>query len=113
MNLINFVRCSREPCFYYLTQNGLTVIVIVYVDDILVSGNDHTLVKKCCEKLEEKFVVRCLGYPSTFLVIQISKPSSGKFVLSQSKKIKSMLEELGVKASKSSCLSPIIPLANH
>jgi hypothetical protein len=109
---IGYIRSSREPCIFYKNQNGSISIIVVYVDDILMTGNNSTLIQELCKLLEEAFTVRCLGYPSTFLGIQITKTESGIMVLSQSKKIREMLEELGIETCKL-VSTPIPPLASQ
>jgi hypothetical protein len=62
--------------------------------------------------MEKRFIVCNLGYPTVYLGIQITKTDCGKMILSQSKKIKTLVDELGIKASNL-CMSPIPPLASH
>ena len=37
---LNFVRCEEEPCVYKRTSGSVVLFLVLYVDDILLIGND-------------------------------------------------------------------------
>lgn len=107
-----FVRSAREPCLYSKVENGLITIVLLYVDDILITGSDSIGVNTICKQLENKFDIKYLGFPKKFLGLEIEKLSDGSLFLHQATYITNMLKEFNM--SDSNCKpTPMIPIANH
>ena len=65
---------------------AITLIVLVYVDDILVTGSSSTQISSLIAKLDSVFALRDLGQLSFFLSIKISY-NEGSMTLSQTKYI--------------------------
>jgi hypothetical protein len=84
----------------------------VYVDDVLITGSDYEGILNTCEQIKMHFEIRELGYPTTFVGIQIEKDDLGNLFLHQSKYIESMLQQFGVQATNS-VSTPLPPLASH
>lgn len=64
---IGFERCKLDECIYLLSN----VHILVYVDDILIIGQDEKMVKEVTEKLKCSFQCRDLGIASSFLGLEI------------------------------------------
>lgn len=47
--------------FYKHTKEGKVVILIVYIDDIIITGDDHVEILKLKEKLAAEFEIKDLG----------------------------------------------------
>ena len=56
---MGFVPSTADPCLYML--NGGEVILLVYVDDILLTGATEELVTTIIEQMEERFETVDLG----------------------------------------------------
>jgi len=110
---VGFIRNLREPCVYHKNgENGSIILLLVYVDDILVTGNNDSKIQEFIQLLKAKFDIRDLGFPETFLGIEITKTKSGLF-LSQSKYIKSLSEFINTSTSPySEVITPIPPLVS-
>lgn len=52
--------------FFYHMQDNL-ILILVYVDDILITGANSTLMQKLLTKLNEKFSLKTLGSVNYFL----------------------------------------------
>lgn len=115
---MEFQRSNTDPCLYIKNTNGSNVI-IVYVDDLLVSSIDPGT-QDVKRMLKRKFKMKDLGNINKILEINIGRNGeTGKMKLHQENYIKSLLEkfeminsnpvrtplEAGVKPSKS--LEPI------
>jgi Reverse transcriptase (RNA-dependent DNA polymerase) len=61
-------------------NNGITIIVLVYVDDIIITGNDVTEIKKVKARLRKKFDIKNLGLLKYFLGIEIAHSPKGIFI---------------------------------
>ncbi|KAL1203338.1 Retrovirus-related Pol polyprotein from transposon TNT 1-94 [Cardamine amara subsp. amara] len=101
--LENGFRRSEADHTLFTTQgeNGI-VAVLVYVDDIIVTGDDVEGIKRTKGLLKASFDIKDLGELKYFLGIEVCKFENGLF-LSQRKYTLDLLEEtgkLGVKPAK-------------
>ena len=55
-----------EPCVYKQIKDGVVVFLVLYVDDILLIGNDVTSLSKVKNWLAEQFQMKDLERPSMF-----------------------------------------------
>ena len=62
-----------EPCLFY--QQDL--LLVVYVDDILITGKNENVISKTKQLLQQKFVMKHLGHPSVFLGMTIKETPNG------------------------------------
>jgi len=83
------------------------VILLLYVDDILLTGSYSSLLTSIIDALTQEFDMKDLGPLTYFLGLQVSYSSSGLFV-SQSKYIKELLDRVDLQNSKS-CATPCLP----
>ena len=68
--------------FFKRNQDKLTVLII-YVDDMIITGNDHEEIKLLETKLSKEFEMKDLGGLKYFLGIEVARSNKGIF-LSQS-----------------------------
>ena len=76
-----------------------TIMVMVYIDDILVNSSSSTLVVELISYLPNSFVICCFGEISYFLGIQVHRNGAGMY-LNQSKGIKDLLLCTNLQDSK-------------
>lgn len=81
------------------------IILLVHVDDILVTGNAPTLIQQFVTKLNSVFLLKDLGALHYFFGIQVTLTDNGLF-LTQQKYITSFID----KASFSSCKATSTPM---
>ena len=67
------------------------VYILLYVDDIIIAGNNKSLINQIKKKLRNKFRMKDLGKLQSFLGIDIEK-SDTKLRLNQSNYSKKLLE---------------------
>ncbi|KAL8158179.1 hypothetical protein AgCh_002750 [Apium graveolens] len=79
------------------TQNAdnSLAIILVYVDDILITGNSETTIKALNTVLCKKFHMKDMGSASYFLRLEITRNEAGIFV-SRNKYTEDMLKEFGM-----------------
>ncbi|XP_049360668.1 uncharacterized mitochondrial protein AtMg00810-like [Solanum verrucosum] len=75
------------------------VIVLVYVDDLLITGSNITLIEKAKQILNHKFKMKDLGELKYFLGIEIMKSTRG-VLLNQRKYVLELSSEMGLSGSK-------------
>ena len=85
--------------FYHHNSSGQCIYLVVYVDDIVVTGSDQDGIQKLKQHLFTHFQTKDLGKLKYFLGIEIVQSSSG-VVLSQQKYALHILEETGMLDGK-------------
>ena len=81
--------------FYHRNSSGQCIYLVVYVDDIFITGSDQDGIQKLKQHLFTHFQTKDLGKLKYFLGIEIAQSSSG-VVLSQRKYALDILEETGM-----------------
>jgi len=92
--------------FYRQSAVGI-ILLVVYVDDIVITGSDYAGISSLKLFLHSMFHTKDLGQLKYFLGIEVSRSKKGIF-LSQRKYILDLLEETGKSAAKP-CSTPMIP----
>jgi Reverse transcriptase (RNA-dependent DNA polymerase) len=72
---------ADHSLFIRVKQPNITVI-LVYVDDIIITGNNKESIQHIKKQLKDKFDIKDLGYLQYFLGIEIAH-SQGNLFLSQ------------------------------
>jgi hypothetical protein len=88
---------------------GKIAVLIVYVDDIIMTGNDEEEIHNLKSRLAQEFEIKDLGSMRYFLGMEVARSDRGIFI-SQRKYILDLLEETGMLGCKPAD-SPIE--ANH
>ncbi|XP_043714849.1 uncharacterized mitochondrial protein AtMg00810-like [Telopea speciosissima] len=81
------------------------MIVLLYVDDMIITGNDEGEVAKLRAELSIRFEMRDLGELNHFLGLEVEKVNDGIF-LSQKGYAKKLIERFGINSSKL-CSTPL------
>ena len=91
----NFVQGqSDHTMFIKKSHEGKMVVLIVYVDDIILTGDDVEGMEELKKKLSAEFEIKDLGQLRYFLGMEIARSKQG-LVVSQRKYILDLLEETG------------------
>ena len=80
--------------FIRFTVEGKNVILIVYVDDIIVTGDDLQEIENLKKQLKTEFEVKDLGVMRYFLGMEVAWSKEGLFI-SQRKNTLDLLKEIG------------------
>ena len=86
---------TNHLVFYHHNSLGQCIYLVVYVDNIVIRGNDQDGIQKLKQHLFTHFQTKDLRRLKYFLGIEIAQPSSG-VVLSQRKYALDILEETGM-----------------
>lgn len=100
MTSIAFQRSCREPCLYTKFVHTTVIIVLMYVDDILITSSKQSLIDKIIESISANFDTKVLGFPKHFLGIDIHLDENLNISLSQHKYIDNLLQEFRMHESK-------------
>jgi hypothetical protein len=96
------VKCYRfcqshadHTMFYKHSKEGRIAILIVYVDDIILTGDYHEELIQLKQRLANEFEIKDLGALKYFLGIQFVRSKEGIFV-NQCKYVLDLLKETGI-----------------
>ena len=99
----SFSRCHYDPNVY-TKKVGNHIIILLYVDDLILTGNDPKLLTHVKSSLKKIFEMSDLGHLHYFLGLQVLQTKEGIF-LSQSKYVCDLLRRFHMEDCKSA-LSP-------
>ncbi|GJX29430.1 putative RNA-directed DNA polymerase, partial [Tanacetum coccineum] len=105
-----FTGSKTDPLLFIYSSRGTILYMLVYVDDIILTGNNQTAIDQIIKNLSRTFAVKDMGYLSYFLGIEIT-PKGSDLHLSQKKYILEILEKAGLSQAKP-VKTPITTTAN-
>ena len=89
---IGFQVSSRDPCLYSKIEGGDCVFLLVYVDDVIITGNSEQLQTWLKEQLSVKFEMSDLGECTFVLGMELIRDKENKrMILSQRRYIEDIL----------------------
>ncbi|KAK8652076.1 hypothetical protein V6N13_061100 [Hibiscus sabdariffa] len=96
-----FIRNEDEPCVYKKFSGSIVSFLILYVDDILIIGNDIPTLQSIKTWLSSCFSMKDLGEAAYILGVKIYRDRSRRFLgLSQSTYIDKVLKRFSMEKSK-------------
>ena len=107
---IGFQASSVDSNLFILHQGSFVVYLLLYVDDIIITGNSVPFIDHLVSRLAAVFDLKDLGPLTYFLGLQIEYTSSGLFV-HQSKYALGLLTKFNMLDCKP-CLTPCSPTAH-
>jgi hypothetical protein len=87
----NFVRCKSDPNVYMLKTTDSLLLLVMYVDDLLITGFSTLAIVVVKRILHDRFFMTDMGLLQFFLGLEISHDASG-IKLSQTKYAQDLLE---------------------
>ncbi|PKU81766.1 putative mitochondrial protein [Dendrobium catenatum] len=101
-------RFSRsDPSLLISHHNNSQIYFLIYVDDILVTGNDQDRIQTLLKDLHSNFALKEPGQISLYLGIQVQQTSTGYF-LTQEHYVRQLLSDSGFTDCKESP-TPLTP----
>ncbi|WJZ82183.1 hypothetical protein VitviT2T_001965 [Vitis vinifera] len=95
MRVFGYRQSNSDHTLFLKKQHGKITALIVYVDDMVVTGNDPEEKKALQNYLSREFEMKDLGLLKYFIGIEVSRSSEGIF-LSQRKYALDLLQETGM-----------------
>lgn len=92
---MGFIRCPHEHAVYVRRGSKDVLLIGVYVDDLLVTGNSVETIEKFKQEMNEQFEMNNLGKLSYYLGIEV-KQGSDYVELKQTGYAKKILEKAGM-----------------
>ncbi|WVZ90151.1 hypothetical protein U9M48_036478 [Paspalum notatum var. saurae] len=94
-----FVMGSVDKTLFLLSRGGDTLIIQIYVDDIIFGGSSHALVSSFAEQMSSEFEMSLMGEFQFFLRLQIKQGLESTFV-HQAKYTRDILKMFNMGDSK-------------
>lgn len=82
LHTLGFVSSRADISLLIRKTNGDCCYILVYVDDIIITGSSTSVITALIKDLNSKFALKDLGPLSYFLEIEVSYPPSGGMFLS-------------------------------
>jgi hypothetical protein len=96
-----FIENEKEPCVFKKFSGSSIVFLILYVDDILLIGNDIPMLEAVKDSLKNSFSMKDLGEAAYILGIKIYRDRSRRLIgLSQSTYIDKVLKRFNMHEAK-------------
>lgn len=105
---LGFCSSKCDPSLFILHANQHSTFMLVYVDDILITGSSASLIQQLVKKLNAEFSLKDLGQLDYFLGIEVHYSENGSLLLSQKKYIQDLL----VKANMANANGIASPMAS-
>lgn len=74
---IGFVGSKTDTSLFIFRKAGLTIYILVYVDDIIVTGNQPIALTSLLSRPGKEFAIKDLGHLDFFLGIEVVATASG------------------------------------
>jgi len=100
-------KCSSDHSVFFRRSDHGIVLLVVYVDDIVITGSDSSGMASLKVFLHSHFSTKDLGNLKYFLGIEVMRSKKGIF-LSQRKYVLDLLTEVG-KLGVKPCSTPMVP----
>ena len=103
---IGFEVSAFDPCLYIKVVDGHCVLVLVYVDDVLVTGSSLELIAQTKSDLKTRFEMTDSGKCTFVLGIELVDGSDGSVTMCQRRYVNDILKRFGMDECKATT-SPV------
>eukprot|EP00253_Pinus_taeda_P018569 PITA_18569 len=104
-----FDKCEGEPNVYIKENDGKILIVVLYVDDVIFTGNDDQLIKNFKSVMKEEFEMTDMGFLRYFLGIEVDQNEKGIFI-SQARYVNQVLSRFNMEECKAAITPTVMGL---
>lgn len=107
LQFCGYLASDSDSSLFVKKQGTLHMIVLLYVDDMIITGNNEQEVAKLRAELSIRFEMKDLGELSHFLGLEVKYVKDGIF-LSQESYARKLVDRFGINTSKH-CSTPLEP----
>lgn len=91
---LGFVRSKSDYCLYTRIHNDTTTYLVVYVDDMLLCGDNEDVINEVISKLSSEFKMKNLGVPRQYMGLNINVgQSEGVITINQTDYINKVINK--------------------
>ncbi|CAL1357037.1 unnamed protein product [Linum trigynum] len=98
---LGFVASRADPSLLLYHRGASFVAALIYVDDVVLTGNDDAFISRVKSFLDDMFSIKDLGPLKYFLGIEVARSPAG-IILSQRKYTLDILHDAGVAGARPS-----------
>ena len=99
LGFCGYIPSNSDQILFVKRHKNLHLVVLFYVDDMIITGNDEMEVAQLQEELYVRFEMKKLGELSHFLGLEVENLEKEKF-LSQKGYAEKLVEKFGLKQAK-------------
>jgi histone deacetylase 1/2 len=107
LHTLGFIPSKGDTSLFLYAKSGITVYILIYVDDIIVTSSSDQAISALLHNLSSEFALKDLGDLHYFLGLEVHKQSNG-LLLNQEKYATDLLTRVGM-SSCTSCSTPLSP----
>jgi len=96
---LGFKASKADTSLFFYDKGGITIYILVYVDDIIVASSTEKATAALLQDLQGEFALKDLGELHYFLGIEVTKVQEG-IVLTQGKYASDLLKRVGMTDCK-------------
>eukprot|EP00253_Pinus_taeda_P016186 PITA_16186 len=98
---LGFTRSKEDHCAYFKLIGGNVIYLVLYVDDMLLVGNDKEIIQDLKTQLSSKFNMKDFGVANYILGMEIKRhQEKRKLWLNQRKYVETILQRFNMQDSK-------------
>jgi histone deacetylase 1/2 len=97
---LGFTPSKADTSLFLFNKSGISIFVLVYVDDIIVTSSSDYAVTSLVQDLNKNFAIKDLGDLHFFLSTEVKKMPHG-LLLTQEKYATDLLDKVGMRSCKS------------
>ncbi|KAD2804249.1 hypothetical protein E3N88_37626 [Mikania micrantha] len=98
---MGYKQSVADPSLFIYRTDGVHAVVLIYVDDVIIVGDDMHKIKETKAELNHRFTIKDLGNLKYFLGIEVARTKDG-IVLSQRKYTLDILRDMGLEGCRPS-----------
>ncbi|KAM2944179.1 hypothetical protein COP2_027257 [Malus domestica] len=96
---VGFERSNADSSLFVRSGTAGTLVILVYVDDLIITGDNAEEIKELKHSLQQRFAIKDLGVLRYFLGIEMATSHKG-FFLNQRKYVLDLLKEANMSDAK-------------
>jgi histone deacetylase 1/2 len=100
LHALGFTSSKTDTSLFLYHKSGITLYVLIYVDDIIVTSSSDKAITALLKDLNDDFAIKDLGDLHFFLGLEVKKTESG-LLLTQEKYARDLLDKVGMTNCKS------------
>lgn len=90
---MGFQSTKSDNSLFIRIDDTVTIYILIYVDDLIVTGNSDAEISKITRHLDREFSIKNIGNVNYFLDIEVKRISQSEVMLCQTKYIRELLNK--------------------
>ncbi|KAM1595278.1 hypothetical protein ACFX10_001586 [Malus domestica] len=100
LTVLEFHASASDTSLFVKKDDSDIIILLLYVDDIILTGSNPLKIQKVIQELSEVFKLKDMGQLTYFLGLQVQYNADGSVFVNQSKYVKDLVHKAGMDSCK-------------